>query len=121
MRKRLVKAACYGGATGIRTPDLLHAMQALYQLSYGPVLEHRVYHTETMVPSVPHGSTRNSQQAQAGSFFWSGAPISLSNHAKNSSAAACEKEIGMPPISRTEASSSSSNTRTRTGVSPAMA
>lgn len=25
------------GATGIRTPDLLHAMQALYQLSYGPV------------------------------------------------------------------------------------
>src|SRR6266702_3972140 len=25
-----------GGATGIRTPDLLHAMQALYQLSYSP-------------------------------------------------------------------------------------
>ena len=24
------------GATGIRTQDLLHAMQALYQLSYGP-------------------------------------------------------------------------------------
>ena len=24
------------GATGIRTPDLLHAMQALYQLSYSP-------------------------------------------------------------------------------------
>ncbi len=26
----------WGGATGIRTPDLLHAMQALYQLSYSP-------------------------------------------------------------------------------------
>ena len=24
------------GAKGIRTPDLLHAMQALYQLSYSP-------------------------------------------------------------------------------------
>jgi hypothetical protein len=26
-----------GGAKGSRTPDLLHAMQALYQLSYGPI------------------------------------------------------------------------------------
>ena len=26
----------WGGAKGIRTPDLLHAMQALYQLSYSP-------------------------------------------------------------------------------------
>ena len=26
----------YGGAKGDRTPDLLHAMQALSQLSYGP-------------------------------------------------------------------------------------
>ena len=26
----------YGGARGARTPDLLHAMQALSQLSYGP-------------------------------------------------------------------------------------
>ena len=25
-----------GGATGIRTPDLLHAMQARYQLRYSP-------------------------------------------------------------------------------------
>jgi hypothetical protein len=28
-----------GGATGIRTPDLLHAMQALYQLSYSPAAQ----------------------------------------------------------------------------------
>jgi hypothetical protein len=28
-----------GGATGIRTPDLLHAMQALCQLSYSPAVE----------------------------------------------------------------------------------
>ena len=28
--------ASKSGATGIRTPDLLHAMQALYRLSYGP-------------------------------------------------------------------------------------
>ena len=27
----------YGGATGARTPDLLHAMQMLSQLSYRPV------------------------------------------------------------------------------------
>ena len=26
----------FGGATGTRTPDLLHAMQALFQLSYSP-------------------------------------------------------------------------------------
>ena len=26
-----------GGAEGIRTPDLLNAIQALYQLSYDPV------------------------------------------------------------------------------------
>ena len=28
----------FGGAKGSRTPDLLHAMQALSQLSYGPIL-----------------------------------------------------------------------------------
>ena len=28
-----------GGAKGSRTPDLLHAMQALSQLSYGPILK----------------------------------------------------------------------------------
>lgn len=28
----------FGGAKGSRTPDLLHAMQALSQLSYGPDL-----------------------------------------------------------------------------------
>jgi hypothetical protein len=27
-----------GGAKGSRTPDLLNAIQALYQLSYGPIL-----------------------------------------------------------------------------------
>ncbi len=27
----------FGGAKGGRTPDLLHAMQALSQLSYGPI------------------------------------------------------------------------------------
>ncbi len=27
----------FGGAKGSRTPDLLHAMQALSQLSYGPI------------------------------------------------------------------------------------
>ena len=28
-----------GGAKGSRTPDLLNAIQALYQLSYGPMAE----------------------------------------------------------------------------------
>ena len=28
----------FGGAKGDRTPDLLHAMQALSQLSYGPIV-----------------------------------------------------------------------------------
>ncbi len=31
----------FGGAKGNRTPDLLHAMQALSHLSYGPVLWRR--------------------------------------------------------------------------------
>ena len=30
-------SAGFGGAKGSRTPDLLHAMQALSQLSYGPI------------------------------------------------------------------------------------
>ena len=30
-----------GGAKGNRTPDLLHAMQALSQLSYGPIVKER--------------------------------------------------------------------------------
>ena len=30
-----------GGARGARTPDLLHAMQALFQLSYGPASWYR--------------------------------------------------------------------------------
>jgi hypothetical protein len=28
-----------GGAEGVRTPDLLNAIQALYQLSYDPIAE----------------------------------------------------------------------------------
>src|SRR5664279_6242812 len=32
-------AKIVGGATGARTPDLLHAMQALFQLSYSPAVE----------------------------------------------------------------------------------
>ena len=31
--------SCHGGAEGIRTPDLLLAKQALYQLSYSPTKE----------------------------------------------------------------------------------
>ncbi len=31
-----------GGATGARTPDLLHAMQMLSQLSYRPIFLHRI-------------------------------------------------------------------------------
>ena len=30
-----------GGAEGVRTPDLLNAIQALYQLSYDPIREAR--------------------------------------------------------------------------------
>ena len=35
-RHEASRSRCVCGATGIRTQDLLHAMQALYQLSYGP-------------------------------------------------------------------------------------
>ena len=34
----MAKNWVFGGAKGDRTPDLLHAMQALSQLSYGPIL-----------------------------------------------------------------------------------
>ena len=42
-KKRMQDFSCirkcqYGGDKGDRTPDLLHAMQALSQLSYAPVL-----------------------------------------------------------------------------------
>ena len=36
-RKRTLQDALDGGAEGVRTPDLLNAIQALYQLSYDPV------------------------------------------------------------------------------------
>ncbi len=32
------RAESNGGPMGIRTPDLFHAMEALYQLSYWPIL-----------------------------------------------------------------------------------
>ena len=31
-----ISSGIFGGAKGSRTPDLLNAIQALYQLSYGP-------------------------------------------------------------------------------------
>ena len=34
---RVCMRGMIGGAKGDRTPDLLHAMQALSQLSYGPL------------------------------------------------------------------------------------
>jgi hypothetical protein len=37
-----VQSGRTGGATGARTPDLLHAMQMLSQLSYRPVCEREV-------------------------------------------------------------------------------
>ena len=35
-KKPPMKATFFSGAKESRTPDLLHAMQALYQLSYNP-------------------------------------------------------------------------------------
>ncbi len=32
-----------GGAEGVRTPDLLNAIQALYQLSYDPIQSEKFY------------------------------------------------------------------------------
>ena len=37
MRRRCIFRAKDGGAEGVRTPDLLNAIQALYQLSYDPI------------------------------------------------------------------------------------
>ena len=34
-----------GGAKGIRTPDLLHAMQTRYQLRHSPAAHHRLLRT----------------------------------------------------------------------------
>ena len=36
-RRTTLQDALDGGAEGVRTPDLLNAIQALYQLSYDPV------------------------------------------------------------------------------------
>ena len=38
-----------GGDEGDRTPDLLHAMQALSQLSYAPVVSVCVYPTKSSI------------------------------------------------------------------------
>ena len=62
-----------GGATGIRTPDLLHAMQALYQLSYSPSAGAAVRRWRPASVQDPWGRgsqptafTRAHQQASAG-------------------------------------------------------
>jgi hypothetical protein len=47
----------HGGAEGARTPDLMHAMHALFQLSYSPerlLTENRYYHS-IMVMSIVFG------------------------------------------------------------------
>jgi hypothetical protein len=36
-----------GGAKGSRTPDLLNAIQALYQLSYGPISVYNYLHSHS--------------------------------------------------------------------------
>ena len=40
-----------GGAKGSRTPDLLNAIQALYQLSYGPIWFGNLVQTDRVVGS----------------------------------------------------------------------
>ena len=42
-----------GGAKGSRTPDLLNAIQALSQLSYGPILRTRVSGLDPRPNSLP--------------------------------------------------------------------
>ncbi len=39
----------FGGAKGARTPDLLHAMQALSQLSYGPIQVRATFATARII------------------------------------------------------------------------
>jgi UPF0271 protein len=54
-----------GGATGARTPDLLHAMQMLFQLSYRPaadIVTNR-QHPGWRVPSWVHPTTRTATMA----------------------------------------------------------
>ncbi len=41
----------FGGAKRDRTADLLHAMQALSQLSYGPITDHALKHADLSVGS----------------------------------------------------------------------
>src|SRR5215472_18686817 len=55
--KRPKMPLTWGGAMGIRTPDLLHAMQALYQLSYSPA-------TRSGLPS--HRSQRHASVQETG-------------------------------------------------------
>ena len=44
-----------GGPNRTRTGDLMHAMQALYQLSYGPVLK-LVYQKGSLNSTVPNAN-----------------------------------------------------------------
>ena len=51
-----------GGDEGDRTPYLLHAMQALSQVSYTPTLAHRTYFRRLAYYSNPSGKCQG--------FFW---------------------------------------------------
>src|SRR6185436_7689782 len=53
----VVSTSCDGGAKGIRTPDLLNAIQTLFQLSYSPIAEGGVYQATPLLPigSAPFG------------------------------------------------------------------
>src|SRR5215471_2208376 len=55
----------WGGAMGIRTPDLLHAMQALYQLSYSPATHGR---------TLSHRSQRHASVQETGAHSPRGGP-----------------------------------------------
>ena len=45
----------HGGAKGIRTPDLLNAIQALSQLSYSPIAQRGVFYTPDSILSIKRG------------------------------------------------------------------
>ena len=62
---KLAKRAKAGGARRDRTADLLHAMQALSQLSYGPVtLKHRVRGAENLIRAMGRAASFNNHTSK---------------------------------------------------------
>src|SRR5699024_6506917 len=81
-----------GGAEGIRTPDLLHAMEARYQLRHSPERDSPEGDCASLTPATPRSPNRDSEACgggiplgdpPAGTALLEGGPVAVAEAAEH--------------------------------------